>query len=754
MRYRQQELVQDFLHSQTKAMRDSGSKTSEIDRHVTTTSSNSHNNDDEEGLVEERTQSIENKNRDSASYPSNGIRNRIQNENKRRRSNVGNMDIEMDTNRNLYYRERQGYNDGSRNSRYNDDYYSNNNDHDRRLDTTSKSYLHCRRRRDQHQQERRQSDYNRNNDYYQRDSNDRNTRDDRYYRSRYSTGAENNSRKHNINNNNNYRRNSDYNNGEGEAKKGHGRQRHQQDWSTPQQSQSHSTTSKSDSDGKDFKNNNSNNGRDTTNSNSGSNDTCNSSADTRIDTEYTSNKSTTEIGNTTIASTVAINNDTFKGKRESRCDWKRNGEEVMTSSPSMLMLMGSRRRLHDEKRKYNGTLIVSRASSMVDHNHNKIHININGKQLKNVASESSADDVRAACPIDSTREQERKQDCTKSFASSAVFSQPVIVNRNKNKDRGLVTAIAENYKAEYLQKPSFPPPSSGNNDKNSNKRRFPGYNSSDDERNQYPLEKRQRQREEKEKVVSIASTSSTREISTSNSSRSTLQETLEQTTNGMKYIKYLRKSTIQETLSKEASITSNSTTFSKVGWKKEVSIDVMKKTQISQTQENNSNNFKPPSPPKAKAKNATTMKSISAPSLLVKTKVQTKPMTNKLGIPMRWLKAKAKPILKKKISLPSQSTLSSIIERKSTKDAMMTINKKTTIRASSPSKDKCLVTDSSEGGSIVSYSKKKRKGSSIPVAIVTNKSKKKNTQVSTIPLESSVIYSMAYSLKTFSYSMM
>jgi len=685
-------------------------------------SSSSNNNDDEEGLVEERTQSIENKNRDSASYPNNGIRNRIQNENKRRRSNVGNMDIhmDMDTNRNLYYRERQGHNDGSRNSRYNNDYYSNNNDRDRRLDTTSKSYHHRRRRRDQHHQERRQSDYNRNNDHYQRDSNDRNTRDDRYYRSRYSTGGENNSRKHNINNNNNYRRNSDYNNGEGEAKKGHGRQKHQQEWSTPQQSQSHSTTSKSNSDGKDFKNNNSNNGSDTTNRNGGS--------------EHTRNKSTREIGNTTIVSTVAINNDTFKGKRESRCDWKSDGEEIMTSSPSMFMLMGSRRRRHDDKRKYKGTLIVSRASSMVDHNHNKIHINTNtntnGKQLKNVASESSVDDIRAACPIDSTREQEqeqeqeRKQDCTKSFASSAVFSQPAIVNRNKNKDRGSVTAIAENYQAEHLQKSSFPPPSSGNNDKNSNKRHFPGNNSRDDERNQYPLGKRQRQREEKEKVASIASTSSNREISTSNISRSTPQQTLEETTNGMKYIKYWRKSTIQETLSKEASIT----TFSKVGGEKEVSINVMKKTQISQTQENNSNNFKPPSPSKAKAKNATTMKSISAPSLMVKKKVHTKPTTNKLGIPMRWLKAKAKPILKKKISVPSQSTLSSIIERKSTKDAMMTINKKTTIRASSPSKDKCLVTDSSEGGSIVSYSKKKRKGSSIPVAIVTNKSKKKNTQ--------------------------
>merc|ERR1740117_1710073 len=55
---------------------------------------------------------------------------------------------------------------------------------------------------------------------------------------------------------------------------------------------------------------------------------------------------------------------------------------------------------------------------------------------------------------------------------------------------------------------------------------------------------------------------------------------------------------------------------------------------------------------------------------------------------------------------------------------MMTANKKSTIRSSSPSKDKCLVTDSSEGGSIVSYSKKKRKGSSIPVAIVTKKGKK------------------------------
>jgi len=91
---------------------------------------------------------------------------------------------------------------------------------------------------------------------------------------------------------------------------------------------------------------------------------------------------------------------------------------------------------------------------------------------------------------------------------------------------------------------------------------------------------------------------------------------------------------------------------------------------------------------------------------------------------MRWLKAKAKPVLKKKIPPRSQSTLSSIIERKSTKEAMMTANKKSTIRSSSPSKDKCLVTDSSEGGSIVSYSKKKRKGSSIPVAIVTKKGKK------------------------------
>lgn len=133
----------------------------------------------------------------------------------------------------------------------------------------------------------------------------------------------------------------------------------------------------------------------------------------------------------------------------------------------------------------------------------------------------------------------------------------------------------------------------------------------------------------------------------------------------------------------------------------------------------------------------------SSSLLAKKHQIQAKPKPkpiSKLGIPMRWLKPKAKPKPVKKVppKVPEDSSKSTKIPSKPVP------SKKSLFSPSSPSNR--LVTDSSEGSSIVSYNKnkkkvassstssvgvKKRKATSVPAAIVTKKPKqasKKNTK--------------------------
>jgi len=133
------------------------------------------------------------------------------------------------------------------------------------------------------------------------------------------------------------------------------------------------------------------------------------------------------------------------------------------------------------------------------------------------------------------------------------------------------------------------------------------------------------------------------------------------------------------------------------------------------------------------------VKALSAPSIKkhqIQAKTKPKPKAiNKLGIPMRWLKPKIKPKppVKKIVApkIPEDTSKSVKIPSKQS-----SISKKPTSRPSSPSNR--LVTDSSEGSSIISCHKnlnknvsspsaplhtKKQKGSSIPVAIVTKNRK-------------------------------
>jgi hypothetical protein len=116
-----------------------------------------------------------------------------------------------------------------------------------------------------------------------------------------------------------------------------------------------------------------------------------------------------------------------------------------------------------------------------------------------------------------------------------------------------------------------------------------------------------------------------------------------------------------------------------------------------------------------------------------KQQLQAKPKpSSKLGIPMRWLKPKAKPkpVKKDPPKAPEDTSKSTTIPFKAAS------NKTSASRPSSPPNR--LVTDSSEGSSIVSYKNnakasssssstvhtKKQKGTSVPAAIVTKQTKK------------------------------
>lgn len=128
----------------------------------------------------------------------------------------------------------------------------------------------------------------------------------------------------------------------------------------------------------------------------------------------------------------------------------------------------------------------------------------------------------------------------------------------------------------------------------------------------------------------------------------------------------------------------------------------------------------------------------SSSSLTKKNQIQAKPKPkpiNKLGIPMRWLKPKAKPKPVAKVVAPKVPEDASKLAKIPLKQSSA---KKSAFRPSSPS-NRLVVTDSSEGSSIVSYKNskanvapsssssahaKKQKGTSVPAAIVTKKPKK------------------------------
>lgn len=131
-----------------------------------------------------------------------------------------------------------------------------------------------------------------------------------------------------------------------------------------------------------------------------------------------------------------------------------------------------------------------------------------------------------------------------------------------------------------------------------------------------------------------------------------------------------------------------------------------------------------------------------ASSLTKKHQIQGKPTpkpNNRLGIPMRWLKPKAKP------KPPVKKVLPKVPEDTS---KTVKIPSKQAARPSSPSNR--LVTDSSEGGSIVSFKNngsnnakvtssssssnaKKQKGATVPAAIVTKKKPKKASKPKSKP---------------------
>ena len=115
----------------------------------------------------------------------------------------------------------------------------------------------------------------------------------------------------------------------------------------------------------------------------------------------------------------------------------------------------------------------------------------------------------------------------------------------------------------------------------------------------------------------------------------------------------------------------------------------------------------------------------AASSSIRKLQIQAKPKSKtKLGIPMRWLKPKAKPKppVKKVVLVPKPPEDTSKSTKIPLKQQPVPI-KKLTSRPSSPSN--LLVTDSSEASSSLSNRTKKQKGSVVPAAIVTKKKTKK-----------------------------
>ena len=136
---------------------------------------------------------------------------------------------------------------------------------------------------------------------------------------------------------------------------------------------------------------------------------------------------------------------------------------------------------------------------------------------------------------------------------------------------------------------------------------------------------------------------------------------------------------------------------------------------------------------KSLSKNIPVKSSISSSSVNTKHQIQVKPKpSSKLGIPMRWLKPKAKPKPPVKKVPPKVTDDTS----KTNKIPLKQPTKKASPRPSSPS-DR-LVTDSSEDGIAVSSKNasneqvksssthaKQQKGVSVPAAIVTKKKKKK-----------------------------
>merc|ERR1711907_127046 len=123
--------------------------------------------------------------------------------------------------------------------------------------------------------------------------------------------------------------------------------------------------------------------------------------------------------------------------------------------------------------------------------------------------------------------------------------------------------------------------------------------------------------------------------------------------------------------------------------------------------------------------------------LLPNRKVEAKPI-HKLGIPMSWLKPKARPLKKvppqsKVVFDPTKSKIATKNERSANVKISLKTDRSSLIAEVTKKAALSLVTDSSEGSSIVSYrnmqvvssanhNKKHQTGSSVPAAIVTKKS--------------------------------
>ena len=679
----------------------------------------------------------------------------------------------------------------SDNRSYNNYTNNNNDDRERHVNGTRDSYNNYQQDRGDQQR------------YQQRDDGQY-----RYSRPRYSMGGQNNATINNNNNSvdnssntnlNNYRRGTyiEYNNNNSNNNRGgrRGGEHHhpqiktdQRRWSIPQhQSRSYVLPSRSssisskdnadrNSDNKEYKNN--------ANSGYGRNDTTQRNSKNKTATDYYEMTSRT-LGNST-REYEAVNNTICGGREEKyHRDWNERREITNALSPppstfsASSILMESRRR-DEDKRQNNASLSLSRSRySWSEEDHRDASGN-NGNQQpsssmiqsipnnQNSASKlSSTDRIQGEIPFHSTRDKgmdvELEEESGKNRRAE-LFGTPAGIDVELSKignmasiqnDQDSLASIPETCNEQLSKQQIFSLPqsssilSSENIDSNSKKRRHEDEpeikleisSKHNNNRDQYlPPEKRFRL--ENDKVVSNVPNSTKNDPESNISRSSPFQQSLDQRTNKGKSTIDAGKSTIQESITKKTEVLSfNSLTIAVMST---ASLEKKSKTDAPYQLTNDLNNGTDKLLRQGKNKNivAGTKLISTSSSFVVKKKVPIKPSINKMGIPMSWLKPKVKPVpKKKKIALPPPPPPP---PPKST-----TAKKNPAARPLSPSlkdNNKGLVTDSSEGGSIVSYrnnnavivsgsstnsrSQKQKRGS-VPSAIVTKKNKKtkKNAQV-------------------------